>query len=125
MATGSVRNSKRFRELAAVLKERLQGHDISLVGGEAEELLGAHVSAVAAQLRVTERTVLATYMSEDAVTALAERFAEQKAEYHEATEAAEPVMLDVRERGTWSRRWAWRSSWRSRTRKRPGPRRSR
>lgn len=95
MATGSVRNSRRFRELAAMLKERLQGHDISLVGGEAEELLGAHVSAVAAQLRVTERTVLTTYMSEDAFTALAERFAEQKAEYHEATEAAEPVMLDV------------------------------
>lgn len=95
MAKGDVRNSRRFRELAALLREQAGLHDVSLVGGEAEELLGAHLSAVAGQLRVTERTALTSYISEHAVEALAASFASSKAEYRRTTEDAEPVTLEV------------------------------
>lgn len=99
MAKGDVRNSRRFRELAALLRQQAELHDVSLVGGEAEDLLGAHLTAVARQLRVTERTALASYISGESVEALAASFASRKAEYRRTTEDAEPVTLGAAEAG--------------------------
>jgi hypothetical protein len=99
MAKGDVRNSKRFRELAAMLREQAELRDVSLVGGEAEELLGAHLSALANQLGITERTTLTSYISEQSIESLAARFAAMKAEYRGMTEEVEPVTLEAAEAG--------------------------
>lgn len=50
MAKGDVRNPRRFRELAALLREQAELHDVSLVGGEAEELLGSTPASDAGEL---------------------------------------------------------------------------
>ena len=68
---GDIRNSKRFRELAALLRERAGREGVKLVGGEAEDLLADRVAAIAAQLGVTPRTALG-YVSQNTVSALAD-----------------------------------------------------
>jgi hypothetical protein len=99
MAKGDVRNSKRFQELAGLLRGHAELHNIALVGSEAEELLSAHLAGVANRLGVTERAALADFISEDTVAALAEALASQEAEYHAAAEGAEPVALEAAEAG--------------------------
>jgi ABC-type phosphate transport system ATPase subunit len=61
---GDIRNTKRFRELAALLRERAGQEGVMLVGGEAEIILADRVTAIASQLRVTQRTAL-DYVSEE------------------------------------------------------------
>ncbi|MGH3848016.1 MAG: hypothetical protein ACRDS0_42410, partial [Pseudonocardiaceae bacterium] len=69
---GDIRNSKRFRELAALLRERAGREGVKLVGGEAEDLLAGRPTAIATQLGVTPRTALG-YVSEDNLELLAQQ----------------------------------------------------
>jgi len=89
---GDIRNSKRFGELAALLRERAEREGVTLVGGEAEDLLADRVTAIAAQLRVTPRTALG-YVTEDNLELLAEQLGSLAGEYDEAAGAAEPVAV--------------------------------
>jgi hypothetical protein len=94
-----VRNSRRFKELAELLREQAGRRDVTLVAGEAEEVLASRVSAVATQLGITERTALTSYISEETIPVLAEAVASQAAQYRAATAQAEPVALGVTQAG--------------------------
>ena len=52
---GDIRNTKRFRELAAFLREEAGQQGVVLVAGEAEIVLADRVTAIATRLRVTVR----------------------------------------------------------------------
>lgn len=65
---------------------------MTLVGGEAEDLLAGRVTAIAAQLGVTPRTALG-YVSEDNLELLAEQLGSLAGEYDDAAGAAEPVVV--------------------------------
>jgi hypothetical protein len=99
VAKADVRNSRRFKELAGLLSEQAGLRGVTFVAGEAEELLGSRVSAVAAQLGITERTALASYISEETIPVLAEAIGSQAAQYRAATAQAEPVSLGVTQAG--------------------------
>jgi hypothetical protein len=89
---GDIRNSKRFRETAALLRERAGREGVNLVGGEAEDLLAGRVTAIATQLGVTPRTALG-YVSEDSLELLAQQLGSLAGEYDDAAETAEPVVI--------------------------------
>lgn len=64
--------------------------------GAAEELLAERVGAIAKQLRITQRTVLDRYVSEETLPLLAQQLGEDAGEYREAVVNAEPVTIKGR-----------------------------
>jgi len=89
----SIQNSKRFRELAGVLRERAALHGLVMMPGEAIELLATQLSAVASQLGISERWALERYVTEEFIDGLAQTLASQAVSYRETVAAAEPVHL--------------------------------
>jgi hypothetical protein len=92
-------NSSRFRTLAALLRDQAALHGLTFVAGEAEQILSDRVTAVATQLRVTERTALERYLSEDIIAELAATLGQQAASYRDAAEDAEPVHIGIADAG--------------------------
>lgn len=90
---GDIRNTRRFRELAAFLREQAGQRGVVLVAGEAEIVLADRVTAIAARLRVTDRTALG-YVSEDGLALLAQELGSLAEQYSDATESAEPVTIN-------------------------------
>jgi hypothetical protein len=82
-----------------VLRDEAAERGLTLVAGEAENLLADRVAAVAGTLRVTERTALDTYLTEENVAGIATTLATQAASYRSAVQATEPISLSVAETG--------------------------
>jgi hypothetical protein len=95
----NVRNMKRFRELAAELRELCALHGVVLVAGESEEILATKVDDIARQLGVTERTAMERYVTDDVVRAMAQGIGIAGATYQEAVDTAEPVTLSIADAG--------------------------
>jgi hypothetical protein len=95
----SVRNSKRFKALAAALREQAGRHGVTLVAGEADDILAERLSAVATQLGITERTALDRYVTEEFVARLADTIGAQVATYRDAVQDTEPVSITLTDVG--------------------------
>jgi hypothetical protein len=95
---GDIPNTKRFRELAGFLRERVGREGVKLVGGEAERILADRVAAIATQLGVTPRTALG-YVSEDSLEVLARELGSLAEEYDDAAQTAEPVTVKITDAG--------------------------
>jgi hypothetical protein len=95
---GDIRNTKRFRELTALLRERAGQEGVMLVGGEAEIILADRVTAIASQLRVTQRTAL-DYVSEDNLELLIQKLSSLAEEYDDAVQTAEPISIKITDTG--------------------------
>lgn len=95
---GDFRNAKRFRELAAFLRDRAGQEGVKLVAGEAEKMLADRVTAIASQLRVTQRAALGS-VSEDNLELLAQELGSLAEEYDDAAETAEPVIIKITDAG--------------------------
>jgi hypothetical protein len=95
---GDIRNTRRFRELVAFLRERAGREGVKLVAGEAEKVLADRVAAIASQLGVAPRTALG-YVSEDNLEFLAQELGSLAEEYGDAAQAAEPVTIKITDAG--------------------------
>ncbi len=71
---------------------------MKLVAGEAEKMLADRVTAIASQLRVTQRAALG-YVSEDNLELLAQELGSLAEEYDDAAETAEPVIIKITDAG--------------------------
>jgi hypothetical protein len=89
----SIQSSKRFRELANVLRERADRLGVAMMPGEATELLASQISAVASQLGISERWALDRYVTEDFLDGIAQTIASQAVSYRETVSATEPVRI--------------------------------
>ncbi len=94
-----IRNTKKVRQLAAQLRNECAARGVTLVSGEAEEILADRIRGIAQRLGVNERTVLDRYLLEDTVPALADALAAADTTYHQAVDAVEPVVLDITDTG--------------------------
>jgi hypothetical protein len=95
---GDIRNTRRFRELAAFLREEAGQKGVILVAGEAEIVLADRVTSIATRLRVTERTALG-YVSEDGLALLARELGSLAEEYSDAAGSADPVIIKSADAG--------------------------
>lgn len=95
----NVRNTKRFRELAAELRDQCALQGVTLVAGETAELLAAKIEDIAGQLGVTERTAMERYLSEEVLHAIARGIGTAAATYDEAVATTEPVTLSIADAG--------------------------
>ena len=89
----------KIRALAPDFRDRCALNDVHLVAGEAEEILHAHVRAVAQRLGVTERTVLQNYMNERAIADLVAAVGRAGAAHSEAVSTADPVTISATDLG--------------------------
>jgi len=94
-----IRNTKRFRELAGFLRERAGQEGVTFVAGEAEKLLAEQLAAVAGQLRVTQRTVLDRYMTEESLELLAQQLGSLAESYHDAVDTTAPITIETANAG--------------------------
>jgi hypothetical protein len=99
MNVTDIRKTKRVRALAVELRERCALHGMTLVDGEAEDILAARIGALARQLRVTERTVMDSYLPEGFIPELARAVAAVNEEYQDVASDAGPVTLSAAEAG--------------------------
>lgn len=90
-----VRNARKFREIAADLRDRCALRGVILVAGEIEDILAAGISEIAQQLGVTERTVLDRYLTEVALGGMVDAISRAGAIQREAAATAEPVLVDA------------------------------
>ena len=95
---GDIRNTKRFCELAAFLRERAAQNGVTLVAGEAEKILVDRVAAIATRLGLTQRAAF-DYVSEDNLELLAQELGSLGEEYDDAAENAEPITIKVKDVG--------------------------
>jgi hypothetical protein len=65
--------SQLFRQLAQQLRDGCQRRGLTLPDGAAENILAGHITAVAKQLRVTDRHAMQTYFTDEAVDHLVEK----------------------------------------------------
>jgi hypothetical protein len=95
----NIRNTKKFRQLAAELREQCALHGVVLVAGESEEILATKVDDIARRLGVTERTAMERYLTDEVVHALARGIGTAGATYQEAVDTTEPVTLSIADAG--------------------------
>lgn len=92
-----IRNSKKVRQLAAEVRELCALQGVVLVAGEAEELIAARVTALAADLGITHRTFLDSYLQPTIlIPAIAAAVIQANSMRRAAAEAVEPVTLDAK-----------------------------
>ena len=94
-----IRNTKRFRELAGFLRERAGQEGVKFVAGEAEKLLAEQVAAVAGRLRVTQRTALERYLTEESLELLAQHLGSLAESYHDAVDTTAPITIETANAG--------------------------
>lgn len=95
----NVRNTKRFRQLAAELREECGLQGVVLVAGESEEILAARIDDIARSLGVTGRTAMERYVTDEVVHALAGGVGAAGATYQDAVDTTEPVTLSIADAG--------------------------
>lgn len=96
---GDIRNTRRFRELAGFLRERAGQEGVKFVAGEAEKLLAEQVAAVAGRLRVTPRTALERYLTEESLELLAQHLGSLAESYHDAVDTTAPITIETANAG--------------------------
>ena len=94
-----VRNTKRFRQLAAELREQCALRGVVLVAGESEEILAVKVDEIARHLGVTERTAMDRYLTDQVVHELAQGIGTAGATYQEAVGTTEPIEISIADTG--------------------------
>lgn len=80
----SIQNSKKFRERADLLQEQAALHGITMVPGEATELLANRLTAVAHQMGISARWALDNYVTDVFVISLVKAIAQQAKTYRPA-----------------------------------------
>jgi hypothetical protein len=93
----SIQNSKKFRERADLLQRQAALHGITMVPGEAAELLANRLTAVAEQMGISERWALDNYVTDAFVISLVNAIAQQAKTYREVVEQTEPLTLTIAE----------------------------
>ena len=99
MHMADIRRTKKLRQLATELREACALRGVTLVVGEAEDILADKISAIARQIGVTERTIIDNYMPVGMISELAQAVAAVNDEYQDAAQSTEPVTLGASEAG--------------------------
>ncbi|MFI6162976.1 hypothetical protein ACIA59_23875 [Micromonospora haikouensis] len=95
----NLRNTKLFKERLAQLEEETNRLGVVFAPAEAADLLAERVACTAAQLGVTERTALQSYITPHNISLLAKVLGEHAATYRDVMAEAEPVTITVPDAG--------------------------
>ena len=98
MASGDFRSSRRFQEMARLLRTEILARGVELAEGAAEELLAEQIVTIAPKAGLTEDQ-LTSVLSPGMITALADEARRTADSYLEAVADTEPVSLSVANAG--------------------------
>jgi hypothetical protein len=91
----NVRNSSKFKKLAAQLRDECAQRDVTLLATEAEEILARKIEDISQNLGVTQRTALDSYIAPHVLESMADTLQRAGHTYSNAVADVTPISLTV------------------------------